>query len=34
MDELVKKERTFTLTITDVCIDEAITSPSISDMAF
>ena len=34
MDELVMKERTFKLTITDVCTDEAITSPSISDMAF
>jgi hypothetical protein len=34
IDELVKIERTFTLTITDVCTDEAITSPIISDMTY
>ena len=34
MDEFVMKEKTFTLTITDVCTDEAITSPTINDMSY
>jgi hypothetical protein len=33
-DEFVNLERTFTLTITDVCTDEAITSPTINDMSY
>jgi len=33
-DEFTEIKRTITLTITDVCTDEMITSPSISDMAF
>jgi len=34
MDEFQEIKRTFTLTITDVCTDEAITSPTINPMAF
>jgi hypothetical protein len=34
MDEFTEIKRTFTLTITDVCTDESITTTTISDMAF
>jgi hypothetical protein len=34
MDEFIEIKRTFTLTLTDVCFDESITSPTIADMAF
>jgi hypothetical protein len=34
MDEFTEIKRTFTLTVTDVCTDEAITSPTINPMAF
>ena len=33
-DEFTELKRTFTLTITDVCTSEDITSPTIADMAF
>jgi hypothetical protein len=34
MDEFTEIKRTFTLTITDVCTDEGITTTAINDMAF
>jgi len=34
MDEFTEKKKTIVLTITDVCTDEKITAPTISDMAF
>jgi hypothetical protein len=34
MDEFVEITSTFTMTITDVCTDEAITSAVIADMTF
>jgi len=34
MDEFTEIKKYFVLTITDVCTDEAITSPTINDMAF
>jgi hypothetical protein len=34
MDEFTEIKRTFVLTVTDVCTDEAITTTTITDMAF
>lgn len=34
MDEFTEIKKSFVLTITDVCTDEAITSPTIQDMNF
>jgi len=33
-DEFTELKKYIALTITDVCTDEAITSPAIADMAF
>jgi hypothetical protein len=34
MDELIEIKRIFTLTITDICFDESINSPTLADMVF